>query len=706
VGNNDVNKKSFFKVVDWMDVLKIVCVFVAILTVFVIITASAISTKDVFSGDFNGMEYDFDIEDYNSSADAVNKSALTLEEKGGVDGSPCLVINSNAPNDARFVRDIYLQARRHYRVTGYVKVSDISGDEAVGASIQIHKVSKSTGKTDEKIPVDNIKYVTGDSGWTRVQFDIPETAMGNTYRLALRLGDNGALTAGKAYFDNITVRMVSPLDAGTFEDVRFLSCLLTVGLLFVFFVAYRYARRYEKTGGKGITECPSGGEINILTAAVVIFTIAFLLRLFLSVTYFQCDIDVNLFKSWGDNAVYGGFHKIYENLGDNIDYPPVVVYFLAFASLLDNALGVPLFGLDHEYFHTVLVKLPSILSDIAIGYIILKYAKKMGASKEWSLFAAALWLFNPLSLIDAACWGQVDSMLALVVILSIIYLNKKNFLVAGIMFGLGVVLKPQIFFFLPVFGYIWLKDTIVFKKALRAVKNFFLSIGGALIGVFVPCIPFLHMGFKNVELLGVELKLPWIFSLLVGTANHYEFTSVNCYNFWFLTGYNWVSDDTTLLKLAETAEHPNQMLITLLSNIFIGNISLFSIGISFIVIISLLTLIFAVMLKDGEYLPYLLSGFMFAAVPFFAPRMHERYFFVADVLSFILFLAAKKLWYVPLINIFASFVAYAYYLFYGVTLINYIYVAFALLVIIILVIKDLYKYLSTSSSVGKEGQNG
>jgi Gpi18-like mannosyltransferase len=94
------------------------------------------------------------------------------------------------------------------------------------------------------------------------------------------------------------------------------------------------------------------------------------------------------------------------------------------------------------------------------------------------------------------------------------------------------------------------------------------------------------------------------------------------------------------------------------------------------------------------------------AVPYLLPRMHERYFFVADVLSFILFLVARKLWYVPLINIFASFVAYAYYLFYGVTLINYIYVAFALLVIIILVIKDLYKYLSTSSSVGKEGQNG
>ena len=97
------------------------------------------------------------------------------------------------------------------------------------------------------------------------------------------------------------------------------------------------------------------------------------------------------------------------------------------------------------------------------------------------------------------------------------------------------------------------------------------------------------------------------------------------------------------------------MLITLLSNIFIGNISLFSIGISFIVIISLLTLIFAVMLKDGEYLPYLLSGFMFAAVPFFAPRMHERYFFPALALCIIaMVLANKKIMLLPISLLSAS----------------------------------------------------
>ena len=630
------NKKSFFKPENKWDYIKIVAAVLAVTLVFVIVTAAALSTRDVFSDDFNSGKHDFETE-YKKADSTV----FSISPSYGMDESGCLVIENSAQSDASYTRDIYLQARRHYRVTGYVRTENINGSGAVGASVQVNKMSKGSGKTDETIFASQNAYVTGGA-WTKVVIDLPETDMSHTYQLVLRLGgeENGA-TAGKAYFDNITVEKISALDEGTFDDVRILSCIIVVLMLFVFFVAYSYSKKYEINDGKSILAQPAGGAFNVTTAAVILFAAALMLRIFLSVTYYQCDIDVNLFKSWGDVAYNAGLTNVYTELGANIDYPPIVVYFLWFASAIEKNFG-NFFGLGHEYLHTIFVKLPSILCDMAIGYVIYKYAKKYGASTEWSLFFTALWLFNPLSLIDASCWGQVDSMLTLAVILSIIYLNKKKHLTAGIWFGVGVVLKPQMFFFLPVFGYMWLKDVIEDKNAMKAVKTFFASVGGALAGVIIPCIPYLHMGFEKITLFGKGVKVPWIFSLFVGTANHYEYASVNSYNFWFMAGKNWVEDKVTLLEAAKSAEKPSQLWISILSKTPFGDISLFAIGITFIVIISLVTLLFAVRLKKGEHLPYLLSAFMFAAVPFFAPRMHERYFFPALALLIIALVIYNK----------------------------------------------------------------
>ncbi len=630
------NKKSFFKPENKWDYIKLIAATLAVILVFVIVTAAALSTRDVFSEDFNSGKHDFD-----TSYKAAGNTVFSVSQNLGMDGSKCLVIENSAQSDASYTRDIYLQARRHYRVTGYVRTENINGSGAVGASIQVKKMSKGSGETADTILASQNANVTSGA-WTKVVINLPETDMSHTYQLVLRLGgvDDGA-TAGKAYFDNITVEKISALDGGTFDDVRILSCIIVVLMLFVFFVAYSYSKKYEINDGKSILAQPAGGAVNVTTAVVILFAAAFMLRIFLSVTYYQCDIDVNLFKSWGDVAYNKGLTNVYKELGANIDYPPIVVYFLWFASAVENTFG-KLFGLGHEYVHTIFVKLPSMLCDMAIGYVIYKYAKKYGASTEWSLFFTSLWLFNPLSLIDASCWGQVDSMLTLAVILSIIYLNKRKYLIAGIWFGVGVVLKPQMFFFLPVFGYMWLKDVIEDKNAMKAVKSFFASVGGALAGVIIPCIPYLHMGFEKVELFGKSVKLPWIFSLFIGTANHYEYASVNSYNFWFLSGKNWVEDKTTLLEAALSAEKPSQLWINILSKTHLGDISLFAIGITFIVIISLVTLYFAIRLKKGEHLPYLLSAFMFAAVPFFAPRMHERYFFPALALLIIALVIYNK----------------------------------------------------------------
>ena len=583
--------------------IKTAVIVLITVVVCVVLIAAALSTRDVFLGDFEEGSYDFKTETY-----LDNVSSFEQDIGGGVDGSSCLKIESTADNDARYVKELYLQARRSYIITGYIKAENISGDKAVGASIQVIGYNSSGSQVSKEVS----SYIknTGDK-WREVELRIDNTSMSNDYKLVLRLGDNSGDTAGVAYFDNVSVRLTSPLTAGTYEDMRIISVIIVLAALLIFFIAYRYSAGYQLKGGVRALDIPAGGKLNFRNTVIVLFLIAFFLRIFLSVTYYQCDIDVNLFKSWGNNSLSGGFAQTYNTLGSNIDYPPLYVYCLYTAAALNSAFG-GLFGFGQEYFFTVLIKLPSMLSDIAIGYIIFRYAKKYLASEEFCLFLTAAWLLNPLSLLDSACWGQVDSLLTIFVLGSIIFLNKKNYLVAGIFFGLGVMLKPQMFFFLPVFGYMWLKDTVEGKKAVEALKKFGLSVGGALIGVIVPYIPFMHMGFKEIEIFGKNINLPWIFSLFMGTADHYTYATVNCYNFWFLLGKNWVKDDKLM-----------------------GGVSLFTWGMIAIVLISLVTLYFSLKIKNSEGLPYLLAAFMFAAVPCFAPRMHERYFFPAVALLLI-----------------------------------------------------------------------
>ncbi len=596
MGNSGKNVKDFFvSGSDLKKYIKPAIIVVSVVVLCFILISAALSTRDVYLGDFESGKHEFETDAFLSDA-----ASFSLVENKGRDDSKCLKITNNEENDARYVKELYLQARRTYVVTGYIKTEGISGSKAVGASIQVISYN-SSGKEVTKL---SSKYVknTGD-GWTKVEVRVPDTSMSYDYKLFLRVGDNSGDTLGTAYFDDITVRLVSPLDAGTYEDMRIVSMLIVIASIIVLYIAYKYARGYEIHGGASAFELPAGGKLNLQTAVIVMFTVALFVRILLSVTYYQCDIDVNLFKHWGNNALSGGLSETYNTLGSNIDYPPLYVFFLYGAALMNQIFG-GLFGFGQEYFFTVLIKLPSILSDIAIGYVIYRYAKKRNASDGFCLLLPSLWLFNPLAILDSACWGQVDSLLTIIVVLSIIFLNKKDFFTAGIIFGLGVMLKPQMFFFLPVFGYMWLKDTVVFKNAMRALKNFGFAVGGALIGALVPNIPFLHMGFEKIEVLGKQINLPWIFSLFMGTADHYSYATVNCYNFWFLLGKNWVKDDTV-----------------------VGGLSIFTWGMLAIVAVSLVTLYFSLKIKDSEYLPYLLAAFMYAAVPCFAQRMHERYFF-------------------------------------------------------------------------------
>lgn len=81
-------------------------------------------------------------------------------------------------------------------------------------------------------------------------------------------------------------------------------------------------------------------------------------------------------------------------------------------------------------------------------------------------------------------------------------------------------------------------------------------------------------------------------------------------------------------------------------------------------------------------------------VPYVLPRMHERYFYMADVMSFIYFMTNRKKWYIPVTVIISSVVGYICYFTEidapGLVILDQRYIAIAFLVILATELRELF----------------
>ena len=339
---------------------------------------------------------------------------------------------------------------------------------------------------------------------------------------------------------------------------------------------------------------------NTGAAVLTVLIVGLIIRLIASVTAPQCSIDVNLFQSWGKHIVADGIPNFYANAeAYSLDYPPLYMYFLWFTTLLAKW-----FGLTGTAGHDMLTKLPSILADIAIGWILYKMTEKK-LSKNWSIFFVALWVMNPLSMLDSAAWGQVDSILALLCLLMVWFITKDKYILASVMFGLAVILKPQGIFMLPIIGFALIRRLTRNKEVPkgRTLMLILKCILVALGTILVVALPF-----------GIKMKpnfFEWLINLYIGTANGYKGATVNSYNFYYVLKQNWTNDSTK----------------------FIFGMSYFTFGMIMIVVSCLIVwVLYQFTKREDKAMPFLLSATLVYMVTMFGPRMHERYFFPCAVL--------------------------------------------------------------------------
>ena len=107
---------------------------------------------------------------------------------------------------------------------------------------------------------------------------------------------------------------------------------------------------------------------------VLLFGGALLLRLVLGAAFTGYETDMNTFKAWAGLVDSLGMNQIYYS-DVFLDYPPGYLYILWFLEKLRQLLGLDAAGSGF----TLLIKLPSILADLACGWLLYRLTEKRPA---------------------------------------------------------------------------------------------------------------------------------------------------------------------------------------------------------------------------------------------------------------------------------------------------------------------------------------
>lgn len=243
----------------------------------------------------------------------------------------------------------------------------------------------------------------------------------------------------------------------------------------------------------------------------------FIAHLIGAMCYYGHPTDMGCFSGWSDKIFNGGLRNFYASDGFH-DYPPGYVYVMWLLGALKNGLN-----LSGGAWQLVL-KLPSIIADMVMGWLAYRLASRKFSNGISAVFAA-IFVFNPASIMDSAIWGQIDSLLALFCLMSVYYASEKKLIPAFFMFAIGILIKPQALFFTPVLIYAVIDE--VFLHGGFNAKKLVKYVLWALAAIAMMLVLFLPFGITTIIKQYTE------------TLGEYQYMTVNAFNIYGALGKNW-----------------------------------------------------------------------------------------------------------------------------------------------------------------------
>lgn len=173
--------------------------------------------------------------------------------------------------------------------------------------------------------------------------------------------------------------------------------------------------------------------------------------------------------------------------------------------------------------------LPALLFDLLLAWGVARLVRELRPSPVIESLAAVLIYLAPPVFLDSSFWTHADAWIAAPLVWTIVLVLRERLFWAGVIFGLGLTLKPQGILLLPVLAFIFFARRFgeggSWIRALAMAK----MLGGAAAAVAVIVIPFM----ARDQAKGFEATR-WFersYTETIG-AKSYAFTTLNAFNLW------------------------------------------------------------------------------------------------------------------------------------------------------------------------------
>ena len=208
---------------------------------------------------------------------------------------------------------------------------------------------------------------------------------------------------------------------------------------------------------------------------------------------------------------------------------------------------------SYAIFHNLLlynlaIKLPIILANLGLAYLVRGVLKDCGAEPAVSRRAWIFMLFNPFLLYFTTAWGQFDSLVALLTLAALVLLERKQLVISSILLALAISLKPTpIAVVLVVIFYLWGSP---WNRLFRFLITFTLSMLAFCV------LPFLIFGWDATPILhGWNAQFSVSGGMSLTTLYELFQDTYQLPGNWWLLGFAWIPAILVGLLAMKTGEH-------------------------------------------------------------------------------------------------------------------------------------------------------
>ena len=326
-------------------------------------------------------------------------------------------------------------------------------------------------------------------------------------------------------------------------------------------------------------------KTNAITLTIILLMLASVAFRVLAIPHSNRDMAVYNLR-WYQELSQNGIGEALRT--DFSNYAPPYTYLLALATLTRDFIP-PLTA----------IKLIPIFFDLLGAYFIYKIVKLKHPQGNLSMLAAAIYLAAPTVVLNSAYWGQADSIYTSALLACLYFLLTDKPLLSMLTFGAAFSVKAQAVFLLPFLG------VMVLRKKIH-----WLYLGVVPLVYLIAILPVVLLGRPFDDALLVYARQSDTFNML----------SMNAPNIYNLFQREWYA---FILPL----------------------------GLALTVLLTLGWMVSTWQAKaelDNKYI--ILIAFISAMlIPFLLPKMHDRYFYPADVLSLLLAFYWPSLWFMPVL---------------------------------------------------------